>query len=235
MKKVIIVTPVANEAATIERQIRQIAGLCIPNCEAVYVMDSYSKDRTRAIIEQCAAEYPWVHLEYYAASTGVVSCYLRGFQCALERGADYVVEMDGGLSHDPARIPVFIAGLDEGCDCVFGSRFLAGGGFEGLSQMRRAVSYFGSVLANILLGTRITDMTSGYEAFRADILRKLPLDDFLSIRTTHFFQTEIRFYCHRQKCREIPIVFHGSSTTLKPGELFRSLRALAALRKRQPL
>jgi dolichol-phosphate mannosyltransferase len=235
MKHTVIVTPLANEEATIERQIRQIAALRIPRLEALYVMDDYSKDASRAIIERCAREFPWVYLEYFRESTGVVSCYLRGLQAALSLGAEYVVEMDAGLSHDPARIADFIAGLDAGHDCVFGSRFMPGGGFDGLPWTRRAVSRYGTVLANMILGTRLSDMTSGYEAFRADVLRRLPLDDFLSRRTTHFYQTEMRYYCHRLKSLELPIIFKGSSTTLKPAELLRSLSVLWELKQRKPL
>ncbi len=235
MPKIFIVTPLANEEATIARQLEAIAALGIPGLEAVFVMDNYSRDRTRGIIENYAEKWPWVHLCFYPESTGVVSSYLKGMKVALEKGAEWIVEMDAGLSHDPADIIRFLAILEEGYECVFGSRFISGGGFEGLPWIRRLISRFGTVLANVLLGTRLTDMTSGFEAFRSEVLTRLDLDAFLSLATTHFYQTEMRYYCSQLKMCEIPIVFHGSSTSLKPGELGRSLKALFRLRSRRPL
>lgn len=231
MSKLVIVTPVANEEATIGQQIDQIAMLGLSDCTAVYVIDSFSTDRTRDIIAAAALQHPWVRLCFYPLSTGVVSCYLYGLRQALALGADYVIEMDAGLSHDPALIPVFLKGLQEGHDCVFGSRFMRGGGFDGLPWQRIVISWCGTVLANFFLGTGLTDMTSGYEAFRRDVLQRLPLEDFLSVRTTHFYQTEMRFLCHRLNVKEIPIVYKGSSTSLKSGELWASLKVLGALRK----
>ncbi len=235
MKKIMIVTPIANEELTVERQIRQIAALNMPGLELIFVMDDYSKDQTRSIIERCGQEFSWLHLEFFPMSTGVVSCYLKGLQTALSRGADYVIEMDGGLSHDPSLIPGFVAHLNAGADCVFGSRFLKGGGFDGLPWYRYAVSRYGTLLANGVLGTRLSDMTSGYEAFTVDVLRRLPLDDFFSVRTTHFYQTEMHYYCHRLNVVEVPIIFHGSSTSLKPKEFLRSLKVLMAVKQREPL
>ncbi len=234
-KKTVIITPLANEEATILSQIEAVASLKIDGLEAVFVLDNYSKDKTRSIIESASHRYPWVHLEFFKGSTGVVSCYLYGLKKALALGADHVVEMDGGLSHDPMMIPLFIQKLNEGYDCVFGSRFLKGGGFDGLPWHRYALSHYGTVLANIVLGTKLSDMTSGYEAFRREVLLRIDPDDFLALSTTHFYQTEMRYYCHRLKVCELPIVFHGSSTSLKSGEVARSLSALGRLRQRKPL
>jgi dolichol-phosphate mannosyltransferase len=57
----------------------------------------------------------------------------------------------------------------------------------------------------------------------------------LALSTTHFYQTEMRYYCHRLKVCELPIIFHGSSTSLKAREVLRSLCALLELRRRKPL
>lgn len=233
--KTVIITPVANEESTIARQIEALAALRIEKLEVVFVLDGYSRDRTRSIIESYAGRFLWVHLEFFEKSTGVVSCYLYGLQKALALGAEYIIEMDGGLSHDPALIPLFIRKLDEGYQCVFGSRFIKGGGFDGWPWHRYALSHYGTVLANMLLGTNLSDMTSGYEAFHRDVLVRIDLDDFLALATTHFYQTEIRYYCHRLKVCEVPIIFHSSSTSLKAGEVKRSWWALWSLRRRKPL
>lgn len=234
-KKTVIIIPLANEESTISAQIEAIASLSIKNLEAVYVMDSYSKDRTRPIIENYARRWGWVHPDFFEASTGVVSCYLYGLKRALALGADYIIEMDGGLRHDPVLIPLFLKKLDEGYDCVFGSRFMSGGGFEGLPWQHYVLSRYEAILSNMLLGTRLSDMTSGCEAFARNVIERIDLDHFLARETKHFYQTEIRYYCHQLKVCEVPTIIHGSSTEPKSGEEPWSLRTLRELRRRAPI
>jgi dolichol-phosphate mannosyltransferase len=231
MKKTFVVTPVANEESTILQQIERLEALKIAHLEIVFVMDRSSHDQTRAIISRKARNVPWIHLYDFQASTGVVSCYLAGLRYALERGADQVIEMDAGLSHDPDCIPQFLSKLEEGYDCVFGSRFMPGGSTAGVPWYRCALSRLGTLLANFILGTSLTDMTSGFEAFRREVLDRLNLEGFLSVKTTHFFQTEMRYYCHNLKIAEIPIVYRYTSTSLSLKSVMRSLRVLWRLRQ----
>jgi dolichol-phosphate mannosyltransferase len=238
-KKTVVIMPIANEEATILGFIRQILDLPVPDLTVVPIMDSFSKDQTQEIIEAVQKSTPNVRLLYHAQSTGVVSCYLHGFEKAIDAGADYVVEMDGGGSHDPNQIPDFIRLLDQGYDCVFSTRFKKGGGFRNHPLRRRLISRGGTWLANLALGTRLSDMTSGFEAFRAEVLeaiqRQIGFQNFLSFRATHFIQTEIRYYCAKTKFCETPIVYTGSKSTLKNKTIFNSLLLLCELRKRPPV
>ncbi len=102
----------------------------------------------------------------------VVDAYLRGFRAAYDGGHEFIVEMDAGLSHDPAAIPRFLRALADGHECVFGSRFCPGGSMAESSFFRRTLSRSGTVLSNTLLGTRLADMTSGFEAFRRDVIAR---------------------------------------------------------------
>ncbi len=233
MKKVFVVTPVASEEATILEQIERLCALQIPSLEVVFVIDGFSRDRTREIIRQKTENASWVHLFFFRESTGVASCYLIGMRYALEHGADQIIVMDAGLSHDPDCIPRFVSKLDEGYDCVFSSRFMPGGAVVGLPWYRYALSRCGTILANVLLGTRLTDMSSGYEAFQREALERLSLDKFLSIKTTHFFHIEMRFYCSHFKIAEIPIVYRNSSTSLTPKGVVGAFRALWQLHRKR--
>ncbi|MDQ1328017.1 MAG: dolichol-phosphate mannosyltransferase, partial [Candidatus Poribacteria bacterium] len=208
--------------------------LCIgiPEIHIVPVMDSYSKDDTYDIVNRMSKGNPNIHLLFHEKSKGVVSCYLYGFKYALQQNADYIIEMDGGCSHDPKEIPNFIKYLDEGYDCVFSSRFMTGGGIENHPLYRRLVSKYGTILANLVLGTKLSDMTSGYEAFRREVLEKIDLDNMLSINISHFYQTEMRYYCSKFNIYEIPITYKGSKSSLKSKTVFKSLRALFILKKR---
>ena len=189
MKKIIIVMPVANEEATMGRVIEEILALPYDNLYLYPVIDSYSKDRTEEIIRSYE-DTGRVKCIFYKESRGVISCYLEGYKRALEDGAECVLEMDGGGSHQPNEIPQFVEKLEEGYDCVWGSRFTAGGEMSHQPLYRKILSSGGTILANLVLGTKLKDMTSGFEGFQAPVLRSMNLDSFLS--TGHMYQTEMR-------------------------------------------
>jgi len=232
MKKTVVVMPVANEEKTIGNVIEQIMGLPYDNLYLFVVMDSYSKDRTEAIVREAEQKYNGrVRCIFYQKSKGVVTCYLYGFHMALKFGAEYVIEMDGGGSHDPAAIPLFIEALDDGYQCAWGSRFIKGGGIHHQPLYRRMLSSGGTVLSNIVLGTRLKDMTSGFEAFRADVLRSMNLGKFLS--RGHMYQTEMRFYCRNYPAKEIPIQYIGGESSLKLKSVTEALRILFQLKSHE--
>lgn len=230
MKKTIIVMPVANEEDTMADIIQDILNLPYDNLFLYPVVDNYSKDKTEKIIRNFENSGR-VKCIFHTQSTGVVSCYLKGFQVALADGAERIIEMDGGGSHLPAELHTFIEKLEEGYDCVWGSRFVKGGGLHNAPLYRRILSSGGTLLANLILGTRLKDMTSGYEAFQAHILRNMNLDAFLS--TGHMYQTEMRFYCRNCKAIEVPIHYHAGKSSLKWKSVREALYLLFQLKKNE--
>ena len=227
MKKTIIVMPVANEGDTMGQVLDRILGLPYDNLSIYPVVDDYSTDNTAEVIR--SYEHTGrVKCIYFKESTGVISCYLEGFRRALEDGAEQIIEMDGGGSHKPEEIHQFIDKLDAGYDCVWGSRFVAGGGIENLPLYRRVLSGGGTFLANLVLNTKLKDMTSGFEAFKAEVLRNMNLDAFLS--TGHMYQTEMRYYCRDLNTVEVPIHYTGSSSSLKLKSVTEALRILFMLK-----
>lgn len=231
MKKTIIVMPVANEEDTMQEVLDEILALPYDNLYLYPVIDSYSKDRTEEIIRNTASKDARVKLLFYKESTGVISCYLEGFRQALLDGADFIIEMDGGGSHMPEEIPQFITKLEEGYDCVWGSRFMKDGTVSNLPFYRRVLSSGGTLLANLVLGTKLADMTSGFEAFRREVLEHMHLDRFLS--TGHMYQTEMRFYCRRLHTVEVPIHYTGGSSSLKFKSVTEALHILFQLKKHE--
>lgn len=232
MKKTIIVMPVANEEATMERILDEILNLPYDNLYIYPVIDSYSKDRTEEIIREKEKHSDRVKCIFYKESKGVITCYLEGFRRALEDGAERIIEMDGGGSHLPSEIPQFIEKLEEGYDCVWGSRFIAGGGISNQPLYRRILSGGGTFLANLVLGTGLKDMTSGFEGFQRKILENMNLNQFLS--KGHMYQTEMRYYCRKFRTVEVPIHYVGSSSSLKGSSVTEALKILFQLRKHEP-
>ena len=229
MKKTIIVMPVANEENTMGGIIEKILALPYDNLFLYSVFVFYSSDGTRAIIEEYERKTDKVKLIFYKESYGVISCYLEGFRHALKDGAERVIEMDGGGSHLPEEIPRFIEKLDEGYDCVWGSRFVEGGGISHHPLYRRILSSGGTILANVVLGTRLKDMTSGFEGFQRYVLEDLKLDQFLS--TGHMYQTEMRYYCRNYRTVEVPIHYVGSESSFRFQVVAEALRILFQLKK----
>ena len=230
MKKTIIVMPVANEEETMGKVLDDILALPYDNLYIYPVVDSYSKDRTEEIIRSYEFTSR-VKCIFYKESRGVITCYLEGFRQALADGAERIIEMDGGGSHLPSEIPQFIEKLDEGYDCVWGSRFIDGGGISEQPLYRRVLSGGGTWLANIVLGTRLKDMTSGFEGFQRGVLEKMSLDKFLSLG--HMYQTEMRFYCRKLNTVEVPIHYIGSSSSIKMKSVTEALRILFELKKHE--
>ncbi len=224
--------PVANEADTMSAVIEQILALPYADLHLYPVVDDYSKDATADIIR--SYEHTGrVKCIYYKESKGVVSCYLEGFRQALLDGADQVIEMDGGGSHRPDEIKLFMDELARGHDCVWGSRFTQGGEVTGQPLYRRILSNGGTILANTVLGTKLKDMTSGFEAFRADVLKGMDLNAFLS--TGHMYQTEMRYYCRNYNTIEVPIHYTGSSSSLKLHSVTEALSILGKLKSNEKL
>ena len=230
MKKTIIVMPVANEEKTMQEIIVKIMALPYDNLYLYPVIDSYSKDGTEEIIRKAEKTYNGrVKCIFFERSKGLVSCYFYGFTQALKDGAEYVIEMDGGGSHDPAAIPMFISALDDGYDCAWGSRYVEGGELANQPFYRRMLSSGGTFLSNLVLGTKLNDMTSGYEAFKAPVLKSMYFSRFLS--HGHMYQTEMRYYCRNFKTKEIPIKYIGGGSSLKLKSVTEALCILFQLKK----
>lgn len=232
MKKIIIVMPVANEEATMGQVIDKILALPYDNLYLYPVVDSYSKDRTEEIIRSYESTGR-VKCIFYKESKGVISCYLEGYRRALADGADCVLEMDGGGSHQPEEIPQFVEKLEEGYDCVWGSRFTAGGEMSHQPLYRKILSSGGTILANLVLGTKLKDMTSGFEGFKAEVLQGMNLNNFLS--TGHMYQTEMRYYCRNLNCIEVPIHYIGGDSSLKFKSVTEALSILFKLKKHEAI
>lgn len=233
MKKTIIVMPVANEESTMGQILDEILGLPYENLYIYPVVDSYSKDRTEEIIREKEKISDKVKCIFYQESTGVISCYLEGFRQALADGAERILEMDGGGSHLPAEIPQFLEKMEEGYDCVWGSRFMEGGSMKEQPLYRRILSQGGTFLSNFVLGTRLKDMTSGFEGFQREVLESMNLDSFLS--TGHMYQTEMRFYCRNLRTIEVPIHYVGTASSLKGSSVTEALKLLFQLKRNETL
>lgn len=187
----------------------------------VCIIDDASPDGTGALADEAAAANDRVHVLHRAAKEGLGPAYLHGFRWALAhpRRFTHIVQMDADLSHDPKYLPTLLARCtgpdDDAADVALGSRWVPGGGIEGWSLLRLAISRCGSLYARTVLGVGTSDLTGGFKCFRRKVLETIPLS---AVRTKGYgFQIEMTYRALAAGfvVREVPIVFpdrkHGVS------------------------
>jgi len=207
-----IVCPMANEAATAVRFVDAVLSECerrgFDSVTLFVVLDNVSRDDTRDLLEAHRTLQPELSVIWAPETRGVADAYVRGYREALAAGCDWILEIDAGFSHEPSDIGQFLEAMAGGRDCVFGSRFLAGGRNLGTLR-RRVISRGGTALTNLLLGTKLTDMTSGFQLFTRATLETVLAKGISS--KGPFFQTEIKTHCRDLRVAEIPIQYSAGT------------------------
>jgi len=221
-----VVVPLANE----ERELPEFSAALAAEMDALgggtayLVVDKVSVDRTLEMCRELESRDPRFRTKWIPENRNVVDAYLNGFREALKDGHEIIIEMDAGLSHDPRAIPAFLRALGEGNDCAFGSRYISGGSMADSPFKRRFLSKGGTILAHILLGAKLADMTSGYQAFRRPVLLKVVEYPFRS--RAHFYQTELRHLLRQRKAVEVPIHYRAPSPRVSRGAIRNSIAVL---------
>jgi dolichol-phosphate mannosyltransferase len=173
----------------------------------VLVVDDNSPDGTADLVAERMSGEPRVHLLRRPGKMGLGSAYRDGFRYGLERGAEYLFEMDADFSHDPVEIGEFLRHARE-VDLVLGSRYLNGSvTVVNWPLSRLILSYFASVYVRWITGLPVWDTTGGYKCFRRRTLEGIRLDRVRS--DGYAFQIEMSFKAWKRgfKIREIPITF----------------------------
>lgn len=162
-QRVIAIIPAYNEEATVAEVVRSVQEH-VPN---VLVVDDASCDRTAQVAREAGAV-----VVSHVLNRGVGAALRTGYRYALECGFDVIVQIDADGQHDPRYIPELLQALNGGCDVVIGSRFL-NESYREHSWVRRVGIRFFTWVGNRLGGANITDITSGYRAYRAEALKRL--------------------------------------------------------------
>ncbi len=200
----IVVIPTYNEIDNIERMIQAIFNV-LPEI-SILVVDDNSPDGTAKKIKELQTEHSNIHLIERAGKMGLGTAYCEGFQYALNKGFDYIFEMDADFSHDPKELPNFLESIKE-YDLVLGSRYIKGVNVVNWPLQRLLLSYFANLYTQVITGLPVKDATGGFKCFRADLLRKI---DLTSIKSNGYgFQIEMTYRLWKKGARikEIPIIF----------------------------
>ena len=203
-----LILPTYNEAENVDPLVRAaLPRLAEASPEhRVLIVDDSSPDGTGEIADRLAAELDSVEVVHRERKEGLGRAYLAGFELALGRGAELVLEMDSDFSHDPADLPRLIRAAAD-VDLVLGSRYVRGGGVADWGFVRRSVSRGGSWYARTLLRVPIRDLTGGFKCFRREVLETIDLSGVHS--NGYGFQIELTYRALRAgfRVKEVPIVF----------------------------
>jgi dolichol-phosphate mannosyltransferase len=228
--RVLLVVPTYNERENLPRLLERMPPA--PPADLLFV-DDHSTDGTAEWIRELQGRRAGVHLLERPSKMGLGTAYIAGFAWALERGYDFVFEMDADLSHDPAEIPNFLRRAEEGADLVVGSRYLDGIRIINWPLRRLMLSRFASFYTRFWTGLPLTDPTSGFKCFRREALAAL---DLKRIRSNGYaFQIEVSYYLWRKGFRlaEVPIVFtdrHQGVSKMNPRIVREAAFLVPALR-----
>lgn len=199
--RVTVVLPTYNEADNIAVLIPELLALPLSVC----VVDDNSPDGTGDIAAAWADREPRVTVVRRPAKLGLGTAYVAGFQRALADGAEGVLTMDADFSHHPRYIPAILKAA-ESADLVIGSRYVPGG--DVLYPLhRRFLSRTANLVARVALRLQPRDCTAGFRLYRAEVLRRIPIDRIRS--NGYSFLVEMLTFVQRERVRvtEVPIVF----------------------------
>lgn len=205
MPRVLVVTPTYNERDNLELFVGKVHD-ALPEAH-VLIVDDASPDGTGKIADRLAGRDERVRTLHRSGKLGIGSAYLEGFRRGLDEGYDVLVQMDTDLSHDPRYLGDFLHAIEHGADVVLGSRNIPGGGVEGWGPGRHFLSKGGSLYSRTILNLPIRDLTSGFKAWRRDVLETIDLGGVRS--EGYSFQIEMTWRAIRHGFRvvEVPIVF----------------------------
>jgi dolichol-phosphate mannosyltransferase len=207
LNKSIVVIPTYNEIENIASIIHAVLELETPF--DILVVDDNSPDGTAEKVSEIQKEYPdRIILDIRKEKSGLGTAYIHGFKLSLEKGYDYICEMDADFSHNPRDLERLLYACEtEGNDLAIGSRYVSGVNVVNWPMGRMLMSYFASVYVRKITGMDIADTTAGFKCYRRDVLETINLDKIKFVG--YAFQIEMKFLAWKYgfKIKEVPIIF----------------------------
>jgi glycosyltransferase involved in cell wall biosynthesis len=218
-KSLSVVIPAYNEEATLKTVVQKL--LELPELMEIVVVDDCSSDRTREVANALSQTYPQVIVTSHTRNSGKTEALKTGF--AMTRG-DVVIVQDADLEYDPNEIPAVIKPILEGhADVVYGSRFLVRKATRVLYFYHYVANKFLTFSSNLFTNLNMTDVETGYKAFRGEIIRNM------IIKSSGFgFEIEVTAKIAKLGCAiyEVPISYYGR--TYEEGKKISTLDGVQA-------
>jgi len=202
--KTLIIVPTYNEKENIAPLVQAIFAQNLG--VEVLVVDDNSPDGTGDIVRGLQKLEPRLHLLSRAGKEGLGRAYIAGFEWGLSKGFELLTEMDADFSHRPEDLKALLTAA-RGADFAIGSRYVAGGGTKNWGLMRKIISRGGGIYSRLILGFPVNDWTGGFNAWKAETLKKINLPTVKS--NGYSFQIELKYKALKAGCKgiESPILF----------------------------
>lgn len=222
--KTLIVTPTYNERKNIRELVSTLFELN-PDFH-ILVVDDSSPDGTAEIVEELQADCTNLHLLLRNEKTGLGAAYIAGFNYALERDYEVVVQMDADMSHDPKDVPFLIEAI-ENADLAIGSRYISGINVVNWPLQRLIISYGANIYTRLVTRLPVRDATGGFKCWRREALEAINLDGVRSQGYSFQIEMTYRAWLKGFRITEIPIIF--VDRTVGESKMTRSIMLEAAV------
>lgn len=211
MSNAIVIIPTYKERENIRAIIDTVFGL--PKDFHVLIVDDNSPDGTAEIVEELQLAYNTpaetrLHLVKRKGKLGLGTAYITGFKFAIDKGYEFILEMDADFSHDPKDlVHLYLECAEFGSDVSIGSRYATGVNVVNWPIGRVLLSYFASSYVRLITSIPIRDTTAGFVCYRKKVLETIPLDDIRFVG--YAFQIEMKFLAWKFGflLKEVPIIF----------------------------
>jgi dolichol-phosphate mannosyltransferase len=202
----IVIIPTYNEKENIEDIIRKVVSL--NPVFNILIVDDNSPDGTGKIVKQLQTEFPeQLFMLERKEKNGLGTAYIDGFKWCIQKGYDYIFEMDADFSHNPDDLIRLFKACEMGSDLAVGSRYKTGVNVVNWPMSRVMLSYFASAYVRMITGMDIKDTTAGFVCYKRALLEHINLEK-IKFRG-YAFQIEMKFtaWKHGFKIEEVPIIF----------------------------
>ena len=202
----LVIIPTYNEKENIEAIIAAVAGF--QPAFHILIIDDGSPDGTASIVKSLFPKYPGIlFIEERRGKLGLGTAYIHGFKWALNKGYQYIFEMDADFSHNPKDLNRLYDACKSGADLAVGSRYVKSGAVENWPANRILLSKGASLYTRIITWMPIKDPTAGFVCYKKEVLESLNLDAISF--TGYAFQIEMKFAAWKLgfKIEEVPITF----------------------------
>ncbi|MGB1040970.1 MAG: polyprenol monophosphomannose synthase [Flavobacteriales bacterium] len=207
MSDSLVIIPTYNEKENIENMIRKVHSLSMSF--HILIVDDGSPDGTADIVKKLQSEFPQsLHIQERKGKLGLGTAYIHGFKWGLEKGYEYIFEMDADFSHPVDKLPeLYAACAKDGYDFSIGSRYVKGGGVSNWDKKRLFLSQAASLYSRMILWITVKDTTAGFMCYSRKVLETMDLDGVKFIG--YAFQIEMKYTAIRLgfKPKEVPITF----------------------------
>jgi dolichol-phosphate mannosyltransferase len=207
MSDALVIIPTYNEKENIELIINAVFDQ--KKDFDILVVDDNSPDGTASIVKSLMATYQnRLFIEERTGKNGLGTAYIHGFKWALDKGYDYIIEMDADFSHNPKDLKrLYKACAKKGADVSVGSRYSQGVNVVNWSMKRILLSYFASKYVRLITGIPVHDTTAGFVCYKRKVLETIQLDNIKFVG--YAFQIEMKFkaWKHKFNIQEVSVIF----------------------------